>query len=93
MPAGKSNLYLLRMSCTRGLLIIEGMVIQLNTDQDMVARDVTFVCADLDGKHDCYGVVANISLKWELYRLLNRMGSTCAPSIPLTTGTGALLIG
>jgi hypothetical protein len=32
------------------------------TYKDMVARDVPFVCTDVDRKHDGYGVVTDIRL-------------------------------
>jgi hypothetical protein len=28
----------------------------------MVARDIPFVCTDVDGKHDGYGVITDICL-------------------------------
>ncbi len=60
MPTGKSNLYLFRMSCTQMNWDTQSLI--QTTYEDMVARDIPFVCTDVDGKHDGYGVITDICL-------------------------------
>ena len=50
------------MSCNNNRKFDRGYICTPNTHKNMIARDVTFVSTDVDGKHDSDAIVIDIGL-------------------------------